>query len=156
MNIKQKLLKTDPYDFAALASRIALGVVIFPHGAQKLFGWFGGYGFTGTMGFFTETMGIPWIFGFAAIVAESICAVLLILGFFGRINALLIGVTMFVAMVTSHIQYGFFMNWFGNQKGEGIEFFLLTFGLAIALIINGSGAFSIDAKLSCSAKASHE
>ena len=156
MDIKQRLLETDPKDFAALASRIALGVVIFPHGAQKLLGWFGGFGFTGTMGFFTETMVIPWIFGFAAIMAESICAALLILGFLGRINALLIGITMLVAMVTSHIQYGFFMNWFGNQKGEGIEFFLLTFGLAIALIINGSGAFSIDAKLSNSAKASHE
>tara|TARA_Y100000590_G_scaffold404165_1_gene491448 strand:+ start:542 stop:1012 length:471 start_codon:yes stop_codon:yes gene_type:complete len=156
MNIKRRLLKTDPADFAALASRIALGVVIFPHGAQKLFGWFGGYGFTGTMAFFTETMGIPWIFGFAAIMAESICAVLLILGFLGRINALLISVTMFVAMTTSHIQYGFFMNWFGNQKGEGIEFFLLTFGLGITLIINGSGAFSIDAKLNSITKASHE
>lgn len=147
MSFKEKLLKTDESDFASLVMRLTLGIVMFPHGAQKLFGWFGGYGFNGTMSFFTENMGIPWIFALAAVLTESIGALLLMLGIAGRVNALFIGLTMLVAMLTSHLQFGFFMNWFGNQKGEGIEFFLLMIGLSIALIINGSGAFSIDSKL---------
>lgn len=147
MTLKERLLKTDNKDYASLVLRLTLGIVMFPHGAQKLFGWFGGYGFSGTMNFFTENMGIPWIFALFAVLAESIGAQLLILGLAGRLNAFLIGFTMLVAMLMSHLQYGFFMNWFGNQKGEGIEFFLLMIGLAIAIIIKGSGAFSLDSKL---------
>lgn len=103
---------------------------------------------SGTMNFFTETMGMPWVFGFVAIFAKSIGAMLLIFGIAGRINAFLIGTTMSVAMLTSHLQHGFFMNWFGNQKGEGVEFFLLMIGISIALILKGSGAISVDSRLS--------
>ncbi len=128
--------------------RITLALVMFPHGAQKLFGWFGGYGFEGTMGFFTETMGIPWIFGFLAIMAESVGALALLFGFMGRLSAFGIGFVILVAMLTSHLDYGFFMNWSGAQAGEGLEYHLLVIGMSIALIIGGSGAWSVDRKLS--------
>ncbi len=124
--------------------RVGLGLVILPHGLQKVFGWFGGFGFAGTMDFFTQTMGFPYLLGLAAIVAESVGAVLLILGLATRVSALVIGVTMFVAMVTVHLPYGFFMNWSGSQAGEGVEFFVLTLALAAALVLSGGGALSVD------------
>ena len=66
------LFSTDKNNWAALITRLTIGFVLFPHGAQKLFGWFGGYGFTGTMGFFTGMMHLPWIVGFLVIIIESI------------------------------------------------------------------------------------
>ena len=134
-------------DWAATFMRLTLGIVMFPHGAQKMLGWFGGYGFTGTMGFFTEQMGIPGIFAFLAIIAEFAGALGLITGLLTRIAAFGIAATMSVAILTSHLANGFFMNWYGNQKGEGFEYHLLALGLAIALIIRGGGAASADQKI---------
>ena len=125
--------------------RIALGVVMLPHGLQKTLGWFGGYGFTGTMGGFTS-MGVPAFLAFLVIAAESAGAVALITGFTTRIAAFGIGATMLVAS-QMHKANGFFMNWSGQQKGEGIEFFILAIGIAIAIMIGGSGAYSIDLAL---------
>jgi putative oxidoreductase len=142
-----KLIQTDD-DSAGLILRVLLGIVFFPHGAQKLLGWFGGHGFSGTMGFFTENMGIPAVFAFLAIMAESLGSVALLTGFMTRIAALGIGTVMVVAVLTVHLPYGFFMNWFGNQKGEGFEFHLLAIAIAIALIIKGGGKWSIDRLLS--------
>ena len=142
----QRLLATDG-GYAPLILRLGLGLVILPHGLQKTFGWFGGSGFTGSMQFFTETMGIPWIFAFAAVLVESLGALLLLLGLGTRINALLIGFTMLVAMWMVHLQHGFFMNWYGNQSGEGIEYFLLIFALAGALTLVGGGRLSLDERL---------
>ena len=113
-----KLLETRE-DFSTMALRITLGLVIFPHGAQKLFGWFGGYGFAGTMHHFTENMGIPYIFALLAILAESFGALGLIVGLGTRIAALGVGATIGVAAFIGHVQHGFFMNWFGKQAGEG-------------------------------------
>ncbi len=124
--------------------RISLAIVIFPHGAQKLFGWFGGYGFSGTMGFFTETMNLPWLIGFFTIMLESIGAIVLILGFKTRIVAALYLILAIAIVFTSHLEHGFFMNWFGNQQGEGYEYFLLWIGMAISLILSGGGEYSID------------
>jgi putative oxidoreductase len=121
---------------------------MFPHGAQKLLGWFGGYGFSGTMGFFTGNMGIPWIFALAAILAESLGSIALILGLGTRIAAAAIATNMVVAVLMSHLHTGFFMNWFGNQKGEGFEYHLLALGLAGALMIAGGGKASVDLALS--------
>lgn len=129
---------------APLVARLTLAVVIFPHGAQKAFGWFGGYGFGGTMTYFTETLGIPYIFGLMAILAELLGPLLLAAGFLTRVAAFGIGVTMTVAMGMVHLPHGFFMNWFGNQAGEGIEFFLLAIGLSVALCLSGGGAWSLD------------
>lgn len=131
-------------DFGSLVSRLTLAAVIFPHGAQKALGWFGGYGLEGTMGFFTQQMGIPGPLAAMAIAAEFLGPLMLVLGLGGRVAAFGIGVTMAVAAATVHVQHGFFMNWFGQQKGEGIEFFILAIGLAVAVMIKGSGAWSLD------------
>lgn len=138
------------YDDDAVATliRVTLGIVMFPHGAQKMIGWFGGYGFTGTMGFFTESMGIPWIFAFAAIATEFFGSIALITGFLSRLSALGIGSVMVVAILTSHIGNGFFMNWTGAQAGEGFEYHLLVLAMSIAIIIKGGGKWSLDEILS--------
>ena len=130
--------------------RIALGVVMLPHGLQKTMGWFGGYGFTGTMGGFTS-MGIPAVLAFLAIAAESAGAVALITGFTTRIAAFGIGATMLVAS-QMHKANGFFMNWSGQQKGEGFEYHILAIAIAVALMIGGAGRFSVDRTLSNRAK----
>jgi len=143
----RKLISTD--DSAAITIlRLVLGIVFFAHGAQKMLGWFGGYGFTGTMGFFTGAMHIPAAFAFLAIAAEFFGGLGLIFGFLTRIAAFGIAVNMLVAVKMVHAQFGFFMNWTGAQKGEGFEYHLLTLAIAIFLIVKGAGAFSIDRALS--------
>ena len=139
----KKLFQTNN-DTVALVLRLALGIVFFPHGMQKLFGWFGGFGFEGTMGFFTAKLGIPAVFAFLAIMAEGLGSLGLIAGLGTRVAAFGITVNMVVAVLMLHLQHGFFMNWFGNQKGEGFEFHLLVIAMAVALIIKGGGALSID------------
>ena len=139
----KKLINTDN-DLATTVIRVMLGVVFFPHGMQKLLGWYGGYGFTGSMGFFTDTLHIPVIFAFLAIMAEGLGSLGLITGLLTRVAAFGIGVNMVVAVYMLHWQHGFFMNWFGQQKGEGFEFHLLVIAMAVALIIKGGGALSVD------------
>jgi putative oxidoreductase len=145
-SLLERLLGTHD-DLGASIARIALGVVIFPHGAQKLLGWFGGYGFSGTMGFFTHS-GIPAFFAFLAIVAEFFGSIGLIVGGLSRVAAFGVGVVMAVAMFTVHLPNGFFMNWFGNQKGEGFEYMILAIGLALVVMVRGGGKFSLDRWLS--------
>lgn len=134
-------------DWTGLILRLTIGLIIFPHGAQKLLGMFGGYGFSGTMNFFTQTMNLPWLIGFLVVVIEFFGSLSLIAGFGSRMWALAIVVLMLGIIFSSHIQHGFFMNWFGSQKGEGFEYHLLVIGLAIAVLLNGSGKFSIDSLL---------
>jgi putative oxidoreductase len=142
-----KLMRTDD-SVAGLVLRLALGIVIFPHGAQKLLGWFGGYGLSGTWGWMTGTVGIPALFAALAILAEFAGSLGLIAGLLGRVAAFGIFCDMAVAAVVGgHVRNGFFMNWAGNQKGEGFEFHLLAVGIAIAVMIKGSGAFSLDRML---------
>ena len=142
-----KIVKTDPGNYVATLLRLVLGVVFFAHGAQKLLGWFGGFGFTGTMGFFTQ-LGIPTPFGFLAIMAEFLGGLGLILGFLSRIAAFGIACNMAVAVAMVHHNFGPFMNWYGNQKGEGYEYHVLVIAITVALMILGSGALSVDAALS--------
>lgn len=137
------LFQTDDA-WSSLILRVALGAVMFPHGAQKLFGWFGGFGFSGTMGFFTEKMNIPAPLAFLVILAESLGALALIAGFLGRVMAFLIGCVMIGAIWLVHLPNGFFMNWFGAQAGEGFEYHLLVLGISVALMIAGSGKWSVD------------
>jgi putative oxidoreductase len=139
----KKLIQTEK-DITSLILRVLIGIVFFPHGAQKVLGWFGGYGFSGTMGFFTEKLGIPAIFAFLAIMAEFLGSLALVFGFLTRIAAFGIACVMVVAVFMLHLQYGFFMNWFGNQQGEGIEYHILAIAIAVALIIKGGGRWSID------------
>ena len=146
------LFKTDN-DVSTLLLRLVLGAVFFPHGAQMVLGWFGGYGFSGTMGFFTGTLHIPAPFAFLAIAAQFAGAIALILGLFTRLAALGIAANMLVAVAMVHAQYGWFMNWFGNQKGEGFEYHLLAIGIAILLIIRGGGKWAADTAIENSLRA---
>ncbi|XHR29683.1 MAG: DoxX family protein [Chthoniobacteraceae bacterium] len=143
MKALELLFKTTP-SFAPLFARLALGIVMFPHGAQKVLGWFGGHGFTGTMGFFTGVLHIPVLFAFLAILAEFAGSLGLIFGFLSRVAAFGIGVVMIVAITTAHAANGFFMNWDGSQKGEGFEYHLLALGLALVVLVAGAGIASID------------
>jgi putative oxidoreductase len=127
-----------------LILRLTLAVVMFPHGAQKVLGWFGGYGFRATMAYFTKA-GFPPALAFLAVMAEFLGPLGLAIGLLTRVAAFSIAVVMLVAILTVHRQHGFFMNWFGAQEGEGVEYHLLALGLALALIVNGAGAWSIDA-----------
>jgi putative oxidoreductase len=139
-----KLMRTDD-SVASLVLRLALGVAILAHGAQKVLGWFGGYGLSGTWGWMTGTVGIPALFAALAIIAEFAGSLGLIVGLLGRVAAFGIACNMAVAaIVGGHIHNGFFINWSGSQKGEGVEFHLLAVGIAIALMIRGSGALSLD------------
>lgn len=140
-------MKTNRIDYTLLGVRLSLGMVVAAHGAQKLLGWFGGYGFDGTMGFFTDIIGLPYMIALAIIAIESAGMILLVLGLFSRfISASLIDI-MTGAILTTHGQHGFFMNWSGNQAGEGFEFHLLIIALSAVIMINGTGALSLDATI---------
>jgi putative oxidoreductase len=145
----RKLLATDD-NTATVILRLVLGAVFFAHGAQKMLGWFGGYGFSGTMGYFTGTAHIPAVFAFLAIAAEFFGGLGLIFGFLTRIAAFGISVNMLVAVATVHGAMGFFMNWTGAQKGEGFEYHLLVLAMTAFLMIRGAGAFSIDRAITTS------
>ncbi len=130
--------------WAGLILRLTMGLVMFPHGAQKLLGWLGGFGFSGTMGFFTGTMHLPWIIAFLVIMGEFFGSLALIAGFFSRFVAASFVIIMVGAIATSHLPHGFFMNWSGQQQGEGYEYHLLVIGMSLALMLTGAGRWSVD------------
>ncbi len=131
--------------FDTLPVRVGAGVIFAAHGAQKLFGWFGGYGFEGTMGFFTDQLGVPALLALLVILAESLGSLALVAGFLTRLSAFGIGASMAGAILMVHASNGFFMNWYGAQAGEGFEYHLLVLGMALALIIKGGGRYALDA-----------
>lgn len=137
------LFQTDD-GWTGLILRLTLGLVMFPHGAQKLLGWFGGFGFDGTMGFFTQKMGLPWLIALLIIIGESFGSVALLAGFLTRFTAASLAVIMLGAIALVHLPNGFFMNWFGQQQGEGYEYHLLVIGIAAALLVTGGGKWSVD------------
>ncbi len=143
----RKLIHTSPDPVATLL-RLTLGIVMLPHGLQKTVGLFGGYGWSGTMGFFTQQLHIPALFAALAILAEFAGSLGLITGTLTRVAAFGIFSNMVVAVAMVHSKVGFFMNWFGGQQGEGYEYHLLAIGLAIAVMIRGGGAASVDGVLS--------
>lgn len=130
--------------WTGLILRLTLGLVMFPHGAQKLLGWFGGFGFDGTMGYFTQKMGVPWLIALLIIIGESFGSVALLAGFLTRFTAASLAVIMLGAIALVHLPNGFFMNWFGQQQGEGYEYHLLVIGIAAALLVTGGGKWSVD------------
>lgn len=144
--MKSLVFKTNN-DWAGLILRLTTGIVLFPHGAQKMLALFGGYGFSGTMGFFTDTMHLPWLIGFLVIFIEFVGSLSLIAGFASRVWSISIIVLMLGIIFTSHLNNGFFMNWFGNQAGEGYEYHLLLIGLSLATLLQGSGKLSVDERL---------
>lgn len=139
----QALSSTQPNTGYSIA-RLALGLVIFPHGAQKMLGLFGGFGFTGTLEFFTQQMGLPSIVALSVIIIEFFGSISLILGFLSRFWAIAF-IGLFIGIIfTSQLQNGFFMNWFGNQEGEGYEYSILIIALALSTLFNGSGRYAFD------------
>ena len=139
----KQLFATDE-DWSGLILRGTAGLVMFPHGAQKLLGWFGGHGYDGTMGFFTQSLGLPWIVAFLVIIGESLGSVALLAGFLTRFTAASFIIIMGGAIIMAHLPHGFFMNWSGQQQGEGYEYHLLLIGISLALIVTGAGRWSID------------
>ena len=124
--------------------RLVLGVIFFVHGAQLTLGWFGGYGFRGTMHFMTAGLGIPAIFAAVGILAQFFGGLGLVVGLLGRVAAFGIACAMIVAIIKVHLPVGFFMNWYGVQKGEGYEYHLLVLALCLLILVKGSGALSLD------------
>ena len=141
------LIATDA-STASLILRVALALVIFPHGAQKVLGWFGGYGFEGTLGYFTGTLGVPALLALLVFAAELLGPIGLLVGAFSRVAAAGLVAVMTGAVFIAHLPYGFFMNWSGAQGGEGYEYHLLVIGMSLALLVAGSGRWSFDRWLS--------
>jgi putative oxidoreductase len=139
----QKLFITNQ-SFAPLLARVALAVVMFPHGAQKVLGWWGGHGYPTTVQMFTEKMQLPMPLALAAIWTEFIGPILLVLGLFTRFTALAFAILISVAAYKVHWANGFFMNWSGKQAGEGFEYHILFLALSLVLLIQGGGKFSMD------------
>jgi putative oxidoreductase len=137
------LFQTDE-SWAGLILRFTLGLVMYPHGAQKLLGWYGGFGFSGTMDFFTGTMHLPWLIAFLVIIGESVGSIALLAGLLTRFTAVSLAVIMLGAITMVHWPNGFFMNWFGKQAGEGYEYHLLVIGISLTLLITGAGEWSVD------------
>jgi putative oxidoreductase len=142
----RKLIHTTDDPMLAV-TRLALGIVFFAHGAQKLLGWFGGAGYSGTVSYLTNTLGIPEFLAVVAILAEFLGGLGLIFGFMSRIAGFAIAVNMAVALFRVHLHNGFFMNWFGNKAAEGFEFHLLAIAMALTVMIHGAGALSVDRAL---------
>lgn len=143
--MKQIILSTSSQR-SPLFLRLFLAIVLFPHGAGKLLGWFGGFGFEGTMNYFTQSEGLPWIVGFLVILIEFFGPLGLLFGFATRLWSIAIFFVMLGIIITNFSEF-FYMNWFGTQPKEGMEFFLLILGMTLSLAISGAGRYSIDAML---------
>ena len=137
------MLGTDG-DWVITIARIVLGVVFFAHGAQKALGWFGGQGLQSTVRAFGERLRIPTPFALLAVAAEFLGGLGLIVGLLSRLAALGIAVVMIVALLAVHRKFGFFMNWYGDKQGHGIEYHVLVLALALTVVLKGAGAFSLD------------
>jgi putative oxidoreductase len=146
MNIMKQLsifFQTEMH-LHGLLTRIALGLVILAHGCQMLLGWFGGYGYEGTMNYLTQNEGLPWLVSFAVILLEFFGSLAILFGFMGRFFGLAM-TGLFIGMIfTSHLSHGLFMNWSGSQSGEGYEYHILAIALSMNLLISGSGSYSVD------------
>lgn len=137
-----KIFQTNQ-GIVGLIARVMLGIVILPHGLQKLVGAFGGFGFSATVDYFSS-IGIPSIIGVLIVLGESLGALALIAGFLTRFTALSINIIMLGAIFIAHLPNGFFMNWLGTLQGEGFEYHLLALGLGIISVILGGGKWSVD------------
>ena len=132
------------YAFTAAGLRVVLATILLAHGTQKAFGWFGGFGWEGTMGFFTNTLGVPYILGALVIIGETLGALMLLAGVLTRISAVAAILIMVGAIVLVHLPNGFYMNWYGSQAGEGYEMHLAVIAMAGVLVIHGPGKWSLD------------
>jgi putative oxidoreductase len=142
----RELFQTDN-SWTGLILRVTLGAVMFPHGAQKLLGWFGGPGYSHAIALFTTQMHVPAALAVLVIVGESFGAVGLVLGLFSRVAAFGILCNMLGAIALVHWNNGFFMNWSGKQAGEGFEYHLLAIAISLAVLFKGGGRWSVDRAL---------
>lgn len=149
------LLATD-HAYGPSIARVALGLLLFPHGAQHVLGWFGGYGFSGTLGWMTGTLGFPAPAAALALVVELLAPLALAFGLGGRLAALGV-VGLMMGAISTHVSSGFFMNWFGALPAgsEGFEYHLLVIALAAVVIVDGSGALSLDRRLARGERRAH-
>ncbi|MFC3198082.1 DoxX family protein [Parapedobacter deserti] len=145
--MKQKLFGVRN-DWTGVVLRLTLGIVMLPHGAQKMLGWFGGPGFQKEMLHLTEDVQLPWLISLLVILIEFFGSICILAGLASRLWAIAFFILFTGIIFSSHIEFGFFMNWFGNQSGEGIEYHLLVLGICIAVFLNGSGKFALDKMLS--------
>jgi putative oxidoreductase len=138
----QKLIATNPASWVPLPLRLGLGLVMMAHGAQKLFGWFGGYGLEGTAGFFSHTLGMEpgLLWAILAGSGEFFGGLLVFLGLLTRPGAALVAITMAVAVLTVHFPAFFAAN-------NGVEFPLSLLLAAVALLLSGGGRLSVDSRL---------
>ena len=143
----ERFFETDETSWTLAVQRAVLGAVMLPHGAQKLFGWLGGYGWDGTMGYLTGTVGLPAPIAALVILGESLGALALVLGLGTRLAAFGIAAIMVGAVLTTHLEHGFFMNWSGQGTGEGFEYHLLALALAVPLVLRGGGRHALDSVL---------
>jgi putative oxidoreductase len=128
---------------AGFIARVVLGLAILPHGLQKTLALFGGTGLLPTLDGL-EGIGIPYVIGAFVIAAESLGALALIFGVFGRVVSASIMIVMLGSILKVHAKFGFFMNWSGLQEGEGFEYHILAIGLGLIVLILGSGSLSFD------------
>jgi putative oxidoreductase len=130
--------------WAGLILRVMLGAVMFPHGAQKMLGWYGGFGFSETIGLFTQQMQLPWIVALLIVIGEFFGSLGLLVGLLTQFTAASLTIIMLGAIALVHWPHGFFMNWFGKQQGEGFEYHLLVVTIGVVLMIIGGGKWSVD------------
>ena len=135
------LLQTDS-DYVYTFIRIIAGIIVFPYGMQKLFGWFGAPGTKGSLEQLTAR-NIPKFVAWLIIIGESFGSIALMSGFLGRIAAGGLFI-IFTGALIVHLPDGWTLNWFGSKKGEGIEYFVLLLSLLLVIVIKGSGALSMD------------
>ena len=143
MSYIKNLIRTES-NYSPFVMRTILGTVLFAHGAQNFLGWFGGQGFTSTMTYLTSSMELPYIVAALVILLQFFGSLFLITGALTRPVALAVAIMFIGMIVTVHVPFGFFMNWFGNQPGEGYEYHLLVLALSSAVLIDGAGIHSVD------------
>ena len=140
------LLQTD-LDYVYTFLRIIAGIIIFPYGMQKLFGWFsapvfGPPGIKSSLEQF-KAKNVPQFIAWLVIIGQSFGSIALIVGFLGRIAAGGLFI-IFTGALMGHLSDGWTMNWFGSKKGEGIEYFVLLLSVLLVIVLKGSGALSVD------------
>ena len=139
------LFQTD-HDYVWLFLRMIAGVIIFPYGMQKLFGWFndfgGGVGIKGSLARMRARK-VPMALGWLIILGQSFGSVALIFGFMGRVAAGA-NLIIFTGALLVHVGDGWTLNWLGKKKGEGIEYFVLLLAVLLVIVVKGSGAVSVD------------
>lgn len=125
--------------------RVALGIIFFAHGAQKVFGWFGGPGLRGLITYFRQALGVPPPLTVLAAFTELLGGLAMIVGLLARPAAVGLIIVMLVAIATVHWKNGFFLNWsLEPGKGHGFEMNLALIAMALAVLVGGAGAFSVD------------